>query len=190
MSLFPTASLLIGEIVVSGKGAKSAPISMDGKAAIAMFPELEVAFEPTGYNDPDAARVNLVFKQPPDEILEELRALDEWIVKAATADSVRLFGKARSEEVVRDAYQPIIKVNEKGFISLKTKINKAGPATVKCWDSAKNQILQPDLWRGARVKPRVHLRSLYFMAGGSFGALLETTDAQIMSVGGGDECPF
>ena len=44
MSLLPTASLLIGEIVVSGKGAKSEPFSMDGKSAFAMFPELEVAF--------------------------------------------------------------------------------------------------------------------------------------------------
>ena len=190
MSLFPTAGLTIGDVVVSGKGAKSAALSYDGKPAIALFPELEVAFEPTGFNDPDASRVNLVFKQPPDDILEELQALGDFIVKTATAESVRLFGKARSEEVVRDAYQPLVKTNDKGYISLKSKMNKAGSAAIRCWDCAKGRVQQPEVWRGAVVKPKLHLKALYFMAGGSFGALLECTDVQIMSMGGGEECPF
>ncbi len=121
MSLFATSSLSVGDVQVSGKGAKSCPISLEGKAAIAVFPELEVAFEPTGFNDPDASRVNLVFKQPPDAVLTEMHALDDWIVKTAAADSQKLFGKARSEEVLRDAYQPIVKTNEKGYITIKEK---------------------------------------------------------------------
>ena len=77
MSLFDATSLKIEDPVLSGKGVKSLPFSIDGKAVPgAVFPEMEVAFEPTGYNDPEASRVNLVFK-PSADVIAQMTQLDE-----------------------------------------------------------------------------------------------------------------
>ena len=189
MSLFDTTNLKIEDPVVSGKGAKTSCLSIDGKPVPgALFPEMEVCFEPTGYNDSEATRVNLVFR-PVADVIAQMSALDEWIIKQAASDSVRLFGKARSEEVLRDAYQAIVKTSDKGYTSIRAKINLAGAHAVKVWDSDKKQIDHPETWRGSVFKPKIVLKGLYFMGTGAFGPTLECTDVQLVSACD-EECPF
>ena len=150
---------------------------------------MEVCFEPTAYGDNVATRVNLVFK-PTADVIAQMTELDEFIIRNSASDSVRLFGKARSEEVVRDAYQAIVKTSDKGYTSIRAKINLAGQYAVKVWDSEKKPIEHPETWRGSVMKPRLVLKGLYFMGTGAFGATLECTDVQIVSSAGSEECPF
>ena len=103
---------------------------------------------------------------------------------------MRLFGKARTEDVLRDAYHYIVKPSDKGYVSMRAKINLSGMHAVKVWDSDKKQIEQPETWRGSVMKPKIVLKNIYCMAGGSFGATLECTDVQIVSSADSDKCPF
>ena len=190
MSLFDTTSLKIEDPIVTGKGAKTSGFSIDGKPVPgALFPGMEVCFEPTAYNDSEATRVNLVFK-PTADVVVQMSTLDEWIIKQAASDSVRLFGKTRSEEVLRDAYQAIVKTSDKGYTSIRAKINLVGSHAVKVWDSDKKQIDHPESWRGSVFKPKIVLKGLYFMGTGAFGPTLECMDVQLVSSACDEECPF
>ena len=47
--------LAIGECVISGKGAKSAPITSDGGPAVVTMEPMRVCFEPSAYGDAEAS---------------------------------------------------------------------------------------------------------------------------------------
>ena len=55
------ASLALGDVTTTGKGAKQIPLSTIGGEAVIWRPKdaLTVLFEPSAYNQPDATRVNL-----------------------------------------------------------------------------------------------------------------------------------
>ena len=96
----------------------------------------------------------------------------------------------RSEDLVRESYQPLVKTSEKYPPQIKAKVNLSGSAIVRCWDADRKGRGQPETWRGALVKPRLVLKGLYFMGAGLFGATMECTDVQIMQEDGNAECPF
>ena len=84
-------ALSLGDVTTSGKGAKTAPFSVNGGPADFTLPALQVAFEPSAYQNDDATRVNLVLKvglvHEPD-----LAKIDEWILDTVAADPVKYFG--------------------------------------------------------------------------------------------------
>ena len=55
------ASLALGDVVTTGKGAKQILLSTLGGEPVVLKPKdaLTVLFEPSAYNQPDATRVNL-----------------------------------------------------------------------------------------------------------------------------------
>ena len=61
------ASLVLGDAVVTGKGAKQLPLSALGGEPVVWKPKdsLTVLFEPSAYNQPDATRVNLCLSVTP-----------------------------------------------------------------------------------------------------------------------------
>ena len=185
---FDLSALTLGDVSVTGKGAKACPFFSHNQAAAATLDPMPVCYEPSAYGDAEATRVNIVFR-PSQAILEAMEALDEWIIQAATKDSLKFFGKAKTEDQIRESYQPLVKTSDKYPAQIKAKLNISGPATVRCWDAEKKPREQPEAWRGATVKPRLWLRSLYFMGAGVFGATMECTDVQICEEAGG-ECPF
>ena len=107
--------LSLGEILTTGKGAKSVPF-LYGKDLVIWLPAspLTVAYEPGTFSGEDVARVNICFR-PPDDVQDTLVQLDELIVKQATKSSERLFGKALTEEQVRAKYATTLKLSDKGY---------------------------------------------------------------------------
>ena len=180
--------LTIGELVTSGKGAKSAPLGY-GKEAVAWLPEdvMTVAYEPGVFSGEDVARVNLSLR-PSDAVQGQLVELDEWIVATVAANSERLLGKAQTLEQVRARYAPTLKLSDKGYApTMKCKMNKSGRGAVKIWDG-KQLREEPEAWAGSTVKVRLLLKSLYIM-GANFGVVLDVTDVSIVSAPVTD-CPF
>ena len=55
------ASLALGDVATTGKGAKQIPLTTIGGEAVIWRPKdsLTLLFEPSAYNQPDATRVNL-----------------------------------------------------------------------------------------------------------------------------------
>ena len=188
MTSFDTDALTLGDVVTTGKGAKQANIcGLKGEAVAATLDVMQVAFAPSAYNDPEATRVSIVFR-PSEAVLEQLGKVDDWIVTSVAENATKFFGKPKGFDAVKEMYQPIVRPSEKYGPSIKAKLNISGPGEIRCWDEHRSMRDQPQEWKGASVKPRLWLRSLYFM-GGSFGATLECTDVQILSEASA-ECPF
>ena len=87
------ASLALGDVVTTGKGAKQIPLSTIGGEAVIWRPKdaLTVLFEPSAYNQPDATRVNLCLSVTP-AVANSLHNFDEWCVTTLAAQSSRLLG--------------------------------------------------------------------------------------------------
>ena len=180
-------AISLGDLVVSGKGAKSSPLSYIGRPVTWTPGPQGVAYEPSSFSGEDTSRVNLVMRPPP-ETLRQLEQLDEAIVRLATQQSAKLFGKALSEAEVRARYSPVVKRNDKGYPpSFKCKINVAGRNMVRCWDLAKNPRDLPASWITCAVSPKLTLRSLWMMSK-EFGVLIEASDVLVDEAA--EECPF
>ena len=108
MANFDLSALTLGDVSTSGKGAKSCPFYSGGSVAAATLEPMPVCYEPSAYGDEAAPRVNIVFR-PPQGVLDSITALDEWIIQAAAKDSVKFFGKAKTEDQIRESYQPLVK---------------------------------------------------------------------------------
>jgi hypothetical protein len=181
-------TLELGEPAVNAKGAKSVPFTAN-KLPVTFTPDtpLQVVYEPSGYNDPAAERVNLVMRMTP-ELLEELTALDVYIVGLLALNSVKVFGKPLTEEEVKAKYSPIVKTSDKGYPpTFKVKLNVGVARKVRVWDAEKRPISAPEAWSQCTVVPKITLKSIWFLSK-ECGALLETTDVMIATSGG--DCPF
>ena len=187
MSLDTTA-LQLGEVVANGKGAKSALIALDGSPAIFTMDPMEVAYQPSAFQDNDSTRVNVVWRPTPDQE-EFLNSIDEWIMREAAASSIKLFGKARTVESLKDSYTPILKKSEKWASQFKAKMNLQDPSKVKIWDADGVLREAPESWQGCVTRPRLRLKSVYLM-GQQFGAVLECTDLQVVEEAPESTCPF
>ena len=183
-----TTALQLGDIVANGKGAKSALISLDGSPALFTLEPMEIAYEPSAFQDSDSTRVNIVWRPNPDQE-QFLDSLNEWILRAAAANSTKLFGKSRTVESLKDSYTPILKKSEKWASQFKAKMNLQDPSKVKIWDGDGVLREAPESWQGCCTRPRLRLKSLYLM-GQQFGAVLECTDLQVVEEAPESTCPF
>jgi len=181
---FDLSALTLGDVSVSGKGAKSCAFA--GPSLLATFLG-RVAFEPSAFGEAESTRVNLVIR-PSDADVQALQQLDEWVLAAVQKDPVKYFGKQRSADQIAESYTPCTKYHEKYGSALKGKMNLAGPGAVRVWDAENKLRPAPEEWRDALVNARLKLRSLWFM-GGNFGITLECGDVQILSENSA-ECPF
>ena len=179
--------LSLGDVTTSGK-AKTAPFTVKNGPAEFTLPALEVAFEPSAYQDDDATRVNIVFKVNLVHE-EELGQIDKWILDKVAEDPVKFFGKAKTLESLVETYTPCIKKTEKWGSQFKAKLNLPGSYQgVRVWDLEKLPRAPPDAWAGCTVTPRVRFRHLYFMAN-QWGPVIDVTDLRILSEPA-TECPF
>ncbi len=126
------ASLALGDVVVTGKGAKTIPLSIGGEAVIWKPKDaLNVLFEPSAYNQPDATRVNLCLSVTP-AVAASLAELDEWCINTLAAESSRLLGSQLTVQEVRNRFQPTLRTHEaSGSTSLRLKTNLSGRAAVR-----------------------------------------------------------
>ncbi len=130
MANFDLSALTLGDVSVTGKGAKSCPFYSHGGIAAATPEAMPLCYEPSAYNDDQATRVNIVFR-PPQTVLDSITELDQWIIQAATKDSVKFFGKQKSEEQIRESYQPLVRQNARST-RLRLRPSSTSPALQRC----------------------------------------------------------
>ena len=182
------AALALGDVVVTGKGAKQIPLSIGGEPVIWQPRDaLTVLFEPSAFNQPDATRVNLCLSVTP-AVVSSLQDLDEWCVNTLAAESSRLLGSQLSVEEVRNRFQPTLRTHEaSGSQSLRLKINLSGRAAVRIWTPMGTQTSAPPSWSQCSAKCRIRLKGFWLMAK-EIGVVAECTDIQLDTAEA--ECPF
>ena len=182
------SSLALGDVVVTGKGAKQIPLSIGGDPVIWKPRDaLTVLFEPSAFNQPDATRVNLCLSVTP-AVASALQELDEWCINTLAAESSRLLGSQLSVEEVRNRFQPTLHTHEaSGSQSLRLKINLSGRAAVRIWTPVGTQTSAPPSWSQSSAKCRIRLKGFWLMAK-EIGVVAECTDIQLDTAEA--ECPF
>ena len=184
MAAFNLANLAIGEVAVSGKGAKSASLSYNGAPVTWQPGPSQVVYEPSSFNGEEQARVNLVMRAT-TQVEEQLTALDEKIVQMAILHSVRLFGKALTPDEIRLKYNPCLKRSEKGYCpTFKAKVTLG---KLRCWDMEKERRAAPAAWTQCSVTPLVQVKALWFLSK-EFGVLCEIQDLIVDEAS--QECPL
>ncbi len=183
------ASLVLGDVVTTGKGAKQIPLSTLGGEPVVWRPKdsLTVLFEPSAYNQPDATCVNLCLSVTP-ALVSSLQDFDEWCVTTLAAQSSKLLGSQLSVEEVRNRFQPTLRVHEaSGSQSLRLKMNLSGRAAVRIWNPMGAQTSAPPCWSQCSAKVRIRLKGFWLMAK-EIGVVAECTDVQLDPPMA--ECPF
>ena len=183
------ASLVLGDVVTTGKGAKQIPLSTLGGEPVVWKPKdsLTVLFEPSAYNQPDATRVNLCLSVTP-ALVSSLQDFDEWVVTTLAAQSSKLLGSQLSVEEVRNRFQTTLRTHEaSGSQSLRLKLNLSGRAAVRVWNPMGAQTSAPPCWAQCSAKVRIRLKGLWLMAK-EIGVVAECTDVQLDPPMA--ECPF
>ena len=171
------------------KGSKSASVCfINGNPAIVNFPAMQVAFEPAHFSDPEASRVNIVWR-PTQEVEEMLKNLDTWVLTQAKEHSVQWFGKQRSEESIHESYVPVLKSSDRYASTFKAKMNIEPPNQVRVWGDDKQLVEPPTTWLNCITAPRIEVKSVWFM-GTQFGLVLECTDLRMCREEATFSCPF
>ena len=99
-----------------------------------------------------------------------------------------LLGLSLTPEQVRDRYVSCIKTSEKGYHTLRAKMNRSGRYALQCYTNDKEKCPHPETWRGCSIMPRLIFKGLWVM-GKDYGALLECSHV-VVQEGGDDECPY
>ena len=154
---FDLSALALSDPVVSGKGAKSVPVTYAGRPVVWSPDAQEVIFEPTSFSGEEVSRVSLVMRASA-AAQEQLAALDEFILGLVVLESVKIFGKPVLLDEARSRYVPCLKLSEKGYEpTWKAKINISGKQPVRVWDAHRKARDQPNVWAKSTVFPRVTL---------------------------------
>jgi len=187
MPTLETSVLSLGELQVSGKGAKQVPLFCQDGPLVYRPGHLNVQWQPKAFNDPEASRVAICFRSTP-EVETYFSQLDEWVLKAMASTPRRYFGQDLTPDQIKERYNPAIKVSQKGYAHLRAKMNIAGRNAVRCWNEADRKARPlPDDWTMCEVQPCLEVKGLWVM-NKDFGLLIEMTNALI-----GDTsslCPF
>ena len=182
------SSLALGDVATTGKGAKQIPLSIGGDSVVWKPRDaLNVLFEPSAYNQPDATRVNLCLSVTP-AVAASLAELDEFCINTLAAESSRLLGSQLSVQDVRNRFQPTLRTHEaSGSQSLRLKMNFSGRAAVRIWTPVGKQTAAPPSWSNSSAKCRIRLKGFWLMAR-EIGLVAECTDVQLDTAQA--ECPF
>ena len=178
-------------IVANSNGAKTLPALFENGSNVTWQFEdlLEIPFEPSAYNDNDnaATRVTICLN-PSDHVCDIIAALDEWCIQTLSANPVPLLGVQLTVEQIRDRYISCLKTSDKGYKTLRLKMNRSGRYALQCYSPDKEKCAHPEIWRGCSIQPQIRFVGLYLM-GRDFGAVMECTHA-IVHESKGEACPF
>jgi hypothetical protein len=182
-------NLTLCDPVVTKAGGKACALLSDEGPILLNTNALHCPFDVTGFNDPEAVRVNLCLDADSD-LIEWTEKLDAAILKLAQRESKRLFGDYKMECELKGSYFSPLKKNEKyGNCLFKSKLWKAGKQSVRVWNKAGFKCEMPDSWQGLQVQTRMVLKSLWIQ-GRSFGLTFETLDVMIVNEAAPETCPF
>jgi hypothetical protein len=176
-------NLVLGDCVALGK-AKSTAIFGDNSWTPG---ELRVLWQPGNFDkSASETRVSINFEAT-DAVQADVARLEAWILATVATDPMRYLGQSISASPVQDRFVSALKCSQKGFKSVRCKMNTEGKYAVRCWDENKVQRGLPDDWTEVSVTPRIVAKSLWIQAS-SWGILLELTHAQVQTLK--EECPF
>ena len=178
-----TTGLTFGELSSSGKGAKSIPINGPNSWAPG---ELKVLWQPRSFDGSDQNRVSISF-QLTDELEADTAALEDWVIAEMTARSKKYLGQDMTQAQVRERFVSLLKVSDKGYRSLRAKMNFTGRNAVQCWDSDKQKRDLPEDWLSGSVKPIFRIKGIWLMSR-DWGLICEMEHAQISEAA--EPCPF
>jgi hypothetical protein len=182
------SSLAFAPLFTTAKGAKQLPALFKDGEPVAWQPDdyMEIPFEPSAFGDPEAIRVTLCVT-PSESLTSTLEAMDAWCIGTLIANPA-LLGIALTPEQVRERYSSSLKISEKGYTTVRAKMNRSGRYALQCYDSELEKRPHPETWRGCSIRPRLVFKGLWVM-GKDFGCLLECTHALIKETKD-DACPF
>ena len=184
MPAFETSALSFGDLSSSGKGAKTVPLL--GQNTTYSPGELKCLWEPKSIDGSDQNRVSISFQLTP-EVEADVLALETWVIQTLSANSRKYLGQDLTEVQVRDRFVSAIKTSEKGYKSLRAKMNFVGRSGVQIWDQHKQKREIPDDWLACSITPIFRVKGLWIMSR-DVGLLLEMEHAQIGEAQA--ECPF
>ena len=180
------------EPLISNRGAKTCTLECDSERAIfALGSKSAPTTSPFGantFNDEDTARKNIELRLTPEQDAE-MRAFDDWAKDYLEQNSERLMKKKLSREQIEEHYRSPVRRQDGYAPLLRTKINVAGKASVRCWDEEGQRCNLPNDLTLYALVPRLHLSHLYIM-GKDFGWVCNCTDLLILNASAETECPF
>ena len=182
--------LAFGQLFTTSKGAKQVPATYKNGEPVAFHPSdqpLDVPFEPSAFGDAEASRVTLCLT-PPEEVRDLITALDEWCIATISENPTDLLGVSLTPEQVRERYVSCLKTSDKGYKTLRCKMNKVGRYALQCYDADRKKRDMPESWRGCCIVPRLVFKGLYVM-GKDFGPIVECTHGIVFD-DIGHACPF
>ena len=188
MTSIDISNLSFAPLLTTTKGAKQVPASYKNGDPVAWHAEqfMEVPFEPSAFGDEAASRVTLCVT-PSDALAAQITELDAWCIDTIISNP-GLLGVVLTHDQVRERYASSLKTSEKGYTTLRCKMNKSGRYALQCYDTEKEKRSQPDNWRGCSIRPRIVWKGLWVM-GKDFGSILEVSHC-IVQESGGAACPF
>ena len=188
MTSIDISNLSFAPLLTTTKGAKQVPASYKNGDPVAWHAEqfMEVPFEPSAFGDEAASRVTLCVT-PSDALAAQITELDAWCIDTIISNP-GILGVVLTHDQVRERYASSLKTSEKGYTTLRCKMNKSGRYALQCYDTEKEKRSQPDNWRGCSIRPRIVWKGLWVM-GKDFGSILEVSHC-IVQEGGGEDCPF
>ena len=180
--------LAFAPLLTTAKGAKQLPALLTNGDPVAWQPDdyMEVPFEPSAFGDPEAIRVTLCFN-PSESLCSQIAEVDAWCISTLIANP-SLIGISLTPEQVRERYSSSLKTSDKGYTTLRVKMNKSGRYALQCYDPNRESRPHPEAWRGCTIRPRLVFKGLWIM-GKDFGSILECTHALVQE-GQDTSCPF
>ena len=178
----------LAQISTSGRGNRIALISGKNGSKIRIPKTTSPFGAGTFSGDPQATRLNLDLVIP-DELLDTLHGIDEFAIKALSADKKHYFGK---DVDVRSVYRSCVIEHVKGDKTYKPtircKINTTGQNAVRHWTPEKTLRDAPEDYRDCYLEAIVVAKQVYFMAG-SAGIVCDITDI-VIHENEEAQCPF
>jgi hypothetical protein len=183
VTAFETSRLTLGEAVATRAGSKNAVLL--GDTSWSPGP-LKVQWEPKSFDGSESSRVSICL-QSTDAAEADLAGLESWAVATVASDPRRYLGQSISTQQVKDRFVSCVKANDRGFKTIRCKVNLTGKNAVRCWDEKKAQRPMPEEWLGLFLSPHIVARSIWAQSS-QWGIVLELTDAQVLEPK--LECPF
>ena len=184
------SQLEFGIIGTTPKGGRQLPTLYKNGEPVAFSPKEyhPIPFEPSAYNDAEAQRVSLSVT-PSVDLCDQIAALDNWCIETLSKTPISLLGVSLTPEQIKDRYVSCLRTSDKGYKTVRSKINMSGKYALQCYTPEKEKRPFPETWRGCQVQSRLVFRGIWIM-NKDIGMLLETTHVMVQEDGSDEMCPF
>ena len=170
----------------AGGAVRTWGISHKGQPFSVTLPGVLSPFDPSSPME-DATRLTLTLRLPSgwDSVFDSFEAcmFHEMVQRSA-----EFFGRAMSEEELKDWYKPITRKVEEYPRNLRVKVNTQGSYRTRYWTSDKQPAQPPETHAGLSFNARVVFRGVW-IGEDAFGIVCDCSDLQLVD-GAAVACPF